>query len=80
MMSENNKKKKKKPRYPLSKDEFLKAFVSELREAENKHNYKLIRKISRDVLKEKITPEQAGEIFSIQNKKIMEEVAKKLKK
>lgn len=73
-------KKKKKSRSPLSKEEYLKAFVSELREAENKHNYKLIRKISDDVLKEKITPEQAKETFLIQNKNIMEDAAKKLRK
>lgn len=65
MMSENKKKKKKSPRYPLSKEEYLKAFVSELHEIvpSSPYDYKIIKKISKDVLNEKITPEQVIEIF-----------------
>lgn len=73
------KKKVKRPKYPLSKKEFLKAFVSELRESENEFNFKLIREISKDILEEKVTPEQGVRILDTQEKELYEKMKKKYK-
>lgn len=78
------KKKKKRPRYPLSKEEFLKAFVSELQEIipSSPDDYKIIKQISKDVLSEKITPKQVMEVFNRKRDEeiTLEQVMKILKK
>ena len=78
------KKKKKRPSYPLSKEEFLKAFVSELQEIipSSPDDYKIIKQISKDVLSEKITPKQVMEVFNRKRDEeiTLEQVMKILKK
>ncbi|MFX1498257.1 MAG: hypothetical protein ACFFBH_12070 [Promethearchaeota archaeon] len=66
-MKEEKKSKKKKLHYPLSKEEFLKAFVSEFSESGSSS---IIEEISKDVLNERITPEQAIDILNAQEQEL----------